>query len=80
MRIALCLSGQPRCFEQGFIFHYHNIIKNNNVDVFCHVWDFDGVAKLNELYQPKKIIVEKMIEPDLSKYTRVPPPSPNWKK
>jgi len=79
MKIALCLSGQPRCFDQGFVFHYHNIIKHNDVDVFCHVWKFDDVDSLIELYKPKKIIVEEMITPDLSKYTRVPAPTPNWK-
>jgi len=79
MKIALCLSGQPRCFDQGFVFHYHNIIKHNNVDVFCHVWKFEDVDKLIELYKPKAIIVDDMINPDLSKYTRVPAPTPNWK-
>lgn len=79
MKIALCLSGQPRCFDKGHVFHYHNIIKNNDVDVFCHVWNFNDVGKLIELYNPKTIIVQESIKPNLSKYTRVPPPSPNWK-
>lgn len=79
MKIALCISGQPRCFEEGFKFHYKNLISQNDVDVFCHVWNFDKIGKLIELYKPKKIIVEESITPDLSKYVRVPPPTPSWK-
>ena len=28
MKIALCISGQPRCFEKGYEYHYKNIIEN----------------------------------------------------
>ena len=33
MKIALCISGQPRSFEKGYEYHYKNIIENNDVDV-----------------------------------------------
>jgi glycosyltransferase involved in cell wall biosynthesis len=34
MRIALCISGQPRMWEKGYEYHYRNIIKGNDVTVF----------------------------------------------
>ena len=46
MKIALCISGQPRSFEKGYEYHYKNIIENNDVDVFIHTWKSPN---LNEL-------------------------------
>jgi len=41
MKIALCLSGQPRVVEVGYNKLYNTILKNNDVDVFIHTW-FDS--------------------------------------
>jgi hypothetical protein len=41
MKIALCLSGQPRAIESGFNSLNESILKHNDVDVFIHTW-FDG--------------------------------------
>jgi hypothetical protein len=79
MKIALCLSGQARCFDKVYEYVKRNLLDKHDVTVFCHVWDFSEVEKLKELYKPQNIIVEASIKPDLSKYTRVPPPQPNWK-
>lgn len=38
MKIALCLSGQPRVVEVGYQKLYNTILKNNDVDVFVHTW------------------------------------------
>jgi hypothetical protein len=38
MKIALCLSGQPRVVEIGYQKLYNTIHKNNDVDVFIHTW------------------------------------------
>lgn len=79
MKIALCLSGQPRVVEVGYQKLYNTILKNNDVDVFIHTWfdpenlstqsaipgreehklSPDAVDKLIQLYQPKKIVVDK---------------------
>jgi len=32
-----------------------------------------------DVYNPKKFELEQPMNPDLSKYIRVPPPQPNWK-
>lgn len=38
MRVALCIIGQPRHFEETFPSIFKNIIKPNNADVFFHCW------------------------------------------
>ena len=38
MKIALCLSGQPRVVEIGYHKLYNTILKDNDVDVFIHTW------------------------------------------
>jgi len=78
MKIALCLSGQARCVKQGYEFVEKNILKGNDVTVFCHVWESPEVIDI-EIYKPEAFMIEKSLTNDLSKYTRVPPPQPNWK-
>ena len=79
MKIALCLSGQPRCFEKGFEYHKKNLLDRYDVTVFCHVWNSPNIEKLFELYKPEASMIEDSLTNDLTKYTRVPPPQPNWK-
>ena len=79
MKIALCLSGQPRCFEKGFEYHKKNLLDRYDVTVFCHVWNSPNIEKLFELYKPEVSMIEDSLTNDLTKYTRVPPPQPNWK-
>lgn len=38
MKVALCLSGQPRSVEQAFPYIKENIIKPNNPDIYVHAW------------------------------------------
>lgn len=38
MRVAVCLSGQPRSVKETFPYIYNNIIKPNNADVFIHTY------------------------------------------
>jgi hypothetical protein len=78
VRIALCLSGQPRSVKQGYEFVKRNILDGNDVTVFCQVWEADGAGDL-DLYKPEVMLMEKSLNTDLSKYTNVPPPQPNWK-
>ena len=81
MKIALCLTGQPRMVEAGYEFHKQNILDGNDVKVFFHTWETEEQLheKAIELYQPSNWLVEKSLDVDLSKYTNTPPPSPNWK-
>ena len=38
MKIALCLSGQPRVVDVGYHKLKQSILHNDNVDVFIHTW------------------------------------------
>ncbi len=78
MKIALCLSGQPRCAKQGYEYYKKNLLDHYDVDVFCHVWNVPGVEDV-ALYKPMAAMIEETLTNDLSKYIRVPPPQPNWK-
>jgi len=81
MKIALCLVGQARSVEAGYEFHKKNILDGNDVTAFFHTWASEDnlYAKALELYKPGNWSVEQSPNVDLSKYTRTPPPSPNWK-
>jgi hypothetical protein len=81
MKVALCVSGQPRCIRLAFPYVASNILARNDVTVFIHTWwdsQRDPFPEVS-LYNPKGVVVETPIRPNLSKYTRVPPPQPNWK-
>jgi hypothetical protein len=46
MRIAWCLSGQPRNYEQGLEYTKRNLLDHHDVDVFFHAWhDPDKVGQ-----------------------------------
>jgi hypothetical protein len=38
MKIALCLSGQPRYLEDGYKNIHKNLLSKYDIDVFCHYW------------------------------------------
>ena len=78
MKIALCLSGQARSVKQGYEFVKRNILDGNDVTVFCQVWQSPEASDV-EIYKPEVVIMEQSLSNDLSKYTNVPPPQPNWK-
>jgi hypothetical protein len=54
MKIALCLSGQPRSFEKGYEYHKKNLLDHYDVDVFIHSWMYpeDLLDKIEDLYKP----------------------------
>ena len=80
MKIALCLSGQPRGLATAFQYVKKNLLDKHDVTIFAHLWQ-DSTKDLAPLwmYNPKKFELEQPMNPDLTKYTRVPPPQPNWK-
>lgn len=41
MKVALCISGQPRLVKTGFLTQNKYILEKYNVDVFIHTW-YDG--------------------------------------
>ena len=38
MKIALCLSGQPRYLNEGYAGIYKNILSKYSPDIFVHTW------------------------------------------
>lgn len=67
MKIALCLSGQPRSFEKGFEYHKKNLLDHYDVDVFIHTWrdnNDDQLEQLMKLYNPTATMVESPLSED----------------
>jgi len=65
MKIALCLSGQPRGLVKAYEYVQRNVLCCNDVDVFCHVWNEE--EKVKSLYKPKKILAESQNKIKLNK-------------
>lgn len=38
MKVAVCISGQPRSFEKGFEYHKKNLFDHYECDVYLHTW------------------------------------------
>jgi hypothetical protein len=45
VKVALCISGQPRFFRKSYEFLYNNFIRLNDVDVFLHTWEYSDEHK-----------------------------------
>lgn len=74
MKIALCLTGQPRCYEQGFSYISKNLLYQYDVDVFFHTWNNPNVdyGKIINLYNPKDYTIDEPFNREFAnKYTRV---------
>jgi len=54
MKIALCLCGQARSFEEGYKYYKNNLFSHYNVDVYIHSWKFVLSENLINIYNPKK--------------------------
>lgn len=76
MKIAVCISGQPRSYEKGYEYMKRNLLDHYNCDIFIHTWH-------NKVYKSKDVInlykpVESLVENPLSKsfydnkYTNTP--------
>jgi hypothetical protein len=74
MKIALCLSGQPRGLSKAFNYYKTNLLDFYDVDVFCHSWNSELNDKILNLYKPKSYIFEdpKFSEQEDKKYTNTP--------
>ena len=65
MKLALCLSGQPRSYAKTYEYLKQNLLDVHDVDIFIHTWKPKGVANylqmyedLNALYQPKYLVMD----------------------
>jgi len=77
MKIALCLTGQPRCYVQGFSYISKNLLSQYDVDVFIHTWYNPEVnyEELLDLYLPKSYTIDDPLTRQFAnKYTRISNP------
>jgi hypothetical protein len=85
MKIALCLSGQPRVVDVGFQKLNQSILQHNDVDVFIHTWfDPDNLSTNSiipgrEAHQLELKCIDKLIE-YYSPKKIVVEKSKNWKR
>lgn len=78
MRVALCISGQPRSYKVAYEYIKTNFLETHNPDIFVHVWSGDRGAYcgISALYEPKKIIYEQPFEKSFFKrYERIGDPT-----
>jgi hypothetical protein len=77
MRIAVCISGQPRAYKQGYEYLKRNLLDHHDCDIFIHTWK-NGVYDNNDvfdLYKPVKGVEEEYFvfsQVLNNKYTRTP--------
>lgn len=65
MKIALCLSGQPRYLDDGYNQIYNNLLSKYDIDVFVHTWwDETEIGKKFVLSEKLKYGRECKIEED----------------
>lgn len=88
MRVALCLSGQPRSYRKGFEYHKQNLLSRPGmtVDVYMHTWESVPIETRKDmvrLYQDHgrhKVVLhcnnipEEILKTVDAKYTRIPSP------
>lgn len=79
MKIALCLSGRPRSYREGFEYHKRNLLDRHDVDVFIHTWDdIDDMAfqYIDYNYDPVAITTSTTFS-DQS-FTKYKTDNPDW--
>lgn len=74
MKVALCLSGQPRSVDRGYPSIYKNFIEPYDCDVFVHTWS-DGfppenIQRIQDLYHPVSMHVDPC-HPPIYDYNRL---------
>lgn len=54
MKIAVCISGQPRAYKQGYEYFKRNLLDKYDCDIFIHTWinEVYTYAEVYDLYKP----------------------------
>lgn len=76
MKVALCISGQPRSFEKGYDYIKKNLLDHYDVDVFIHTWNYSRelLQKIIDVYANSIATVEAtetFNDAYFDRYTRV---------
>lgn len=76
MKIAVCISGQPRAYAQGYEYMKRNLLDKYDCDIFIHTWHNKvyGTEDVISLYNPKMWNTERPFSPGVfdAKYTNTP--------
>jgi hypothetical protein len=71
-RVAICFSGQLRTWRKC-VDTWHNILlyngKNDNIDIFCHMWDFNSVP--NAVQGSDPMVTEKVDSTELQELINI---------
>lgn len=62
MRIAICLSGQPRSWERCLP-RWREMFKDHEVDFFFHLWDYNTLPRILESYNGGMELIDELITP-----------------
>ena len=68
MKVALCLSGQPRVVDTGFHKIKQSILDGNDVDVFIHTWFDSDNLSTNSVIPGKNHTLDSLAINKLEKY------------
>lgn len=76
MKIAVCISGQPRAYDKGYEYLKRNLLDHHDCDIFIHTWR-NRVYLIDDviaLYKPTGIKVDEPLPKSVydSKYTHTP--------
>jgi len=81
MKIAVCISGQPRAYKEGYEYLKRNLLDHYDCDIFIHTWRnrvYDTGTVL-ALYKPTRAKVdEKLPESVLNRKYTFTPNARNW--
>lgn len=60
MKVAVCISGQPRSFDKGYWYLEKNLLDHHDCDIFIHTWENPvvDVQDIIDLYKPRSIFFE----------------------
>jgi hypothetical protein len=75
MKIAICISGQPRAYAQGYEYLKRNLLDKYDCDIFIHTWNniVYGTKDVIDLYKPKMWEAERPFSGVFDdKYTNTP--------
>jgi hypothetical protein len=81
MKIAVCISGQPRAYAQGYEYLKKNLLDKYDCDIFVHTW-INKVYKMDDvidLYRPKSWQAEMPYEDITEKYNKIYTNTPDAK-
>lgn len=78
MKIAVCISGQPRAYDKAYEYLSKNLLNDYEVDIFFHTWENNvyETKDVVDLYKPKSYNVTKSLPKEFaSRFTNIADPS-----